>query len=1097
MDFPRESAGMAAALWLLGCVTLIPSIAAAQSFAPQTPTPAESGNAPATPAVPTPVIDEALRDDANLHDLCFVGSHDGWCVGDRGTVWRTEDGGQTWKPLPVPTDCVLRSVCFLTDRIGWVAGGSTTPYTRVGTGVILATRDGGKTWTSLARSARPLPQLHSVRFFSPNAGVLVGEPTPDFPAGVTITADGGRTWQAVDGPRHDGWRAADFLAPGIGVVAGLEGEAARIDGGRVVDVRAGRFGLRGLYDVKLARDDSGWMVGDAALVLHTHNRGVVWEAPATPLPKETRSIFDFHALAVRGERLWIAGSPGSVIWHSPDGGRSWRAQATGQTAPLERVVFGTDDSGCAVDTFGCILHTQDGGQTWATARAGKRRAALLAVQSRPDRVSFNALAKESGELGYRSVVVLPVRGQAEGEGARDATLDLKLHEAVTIAGGSQGVTGWRFPLDVPGLDRDPQKLVADWMRRTEGEFQPMFYGHLVCQIRMWRPTVVIFDQPVADDAAGTVLANALMAAVRQAGDPAAFPEQTQVAGLAPWTTARVFMRVPTGNAGDCRLDAQEILPRRGACVVTLATAGASRLIPIESGVAEAEAYRLVDVAPDGTGTDPRMTAFRDFFTGIVLGPGTDARRRLRDITSEVNEQAERVARRDRNFRAMIQQRVVGGASGAELLGMLHDQTSGIDKSSAALQLVLLADAYRRNAQWELAEATLIDLVERFPDEPATFDAMQWLFQYWTSAELTYQRLRKETVRSSHVEVNATLLEQKIDKALALAAVEPKDRDLGALDGPDPLQLVTTSRQLHFGKSDVAGLRWASQRDSALKMAALIRRKSPALYRTPAIQFPLAALMRETGITSLPGEPVETSNVVQAGATDADATASGDSKADALTSASLAAAQIGERLPQKTVTCRVPSKPIEIDGLLSDDGWQEAVELPLTTSAVPLAGNAPHALVMFAHDGKYLYFAASIPRVPGLPKDGPMKLGRTYDMDLSAYDRLSIFLDVDRDGTTWYEIDIDQRGCMAESCWNDPSWNPRMAVRAEGDDERWRIEGMIPFSELVPQPPRPGEGWGVAVVRTAPAVKQEAWVPPASTKPRPESFGLLRFSDTAK
>ncbi len=1091
MDFPRASAWMAGAL-LAACCVNVPRPAAAQSSPPQTSGSLAAANSPAPAPVRTPVVDETLRDDANLHDICFLGSRDGWSVGDRGTVWRTEDGGQTWKLLPVPTDCVLRSVCSVTDRIGWVAGGSTTPFTRVGVGAILTTRDGGKTWTNLARSGRSLPQLHYVRFFSPNAGVVVGEPTSEFPAGVITTADGGRTWQPVEGPRHDGWRAADFLAPSLGVVAGLEGEAARIDGGRVLDVRAGRFGLRGLYDVKLGRDDSGWMVGDEALVLRTHNRGVVWETPTTPLPDEARGIFNFHALAVRGERLWIAGSPGSVIWHSPDGGRSWRAQPTGQTAPLERLAFGTDDSGCAVGTFGCILHTADGGQTWESARAGKRRAAFLAVQSRPDRISFNALAKESGELGYRGVVLLPIRGQAEGEGARDATLDLKLHEAVTVAGGSQGVTGWRFPLDVPGLDRDPQKLVADWMRRTEGKFQPMFYGHLVCQIRMWRPTVVIFDQPAADDAAGTVLANALMGAVRQAGDPAAFPEQTRVAGLAPWTTARVFMRLPAGSAGDCRLDAQEILPRHGSSVVTLATAGASRLIPVESAVTETEAYRLVDVAPDANGTDPRMTALRDFFTGIGLGPGTDARRRLRNVTSEVNEQAERLARRDRNFRAMVRQRVGGGAAGADLIGMLHQQTGGTDNASAALQLVLLADAYRRNAQWELAEVTLMDLVDRYPDEPAAFDGMQWLFQYWTSAELTYQRLRKESVQSSHVQLNSAVLEEKIDKALSLAAVEPKDRDPGALDGSDPLQLVTTSRQLHYGKSDVGGLRWGSQRDSALKMAALIRRKSPSLYRTPAIQFPLAALMRETGMTTLPGEAVETSRVVQAGVTDADAPEGAVSKTDALTAASLAAAQIGERLPQKTVACLVPTERLTIDGLLSDVGWQEAAEVPLSTSAVPLAGNAPHAFVMFAHDAQFLYFAASIPRVPGMPKDGPMTLGRTHDMDLSAYDRIALFLDVDRDGATWYEIDIDQRGCIAESCWNDASWDPNIAVRAEGDEERWRIEGMIPFSEMVPQPPRPGEAWGLAIVRTAPAVKQEAWVPPASTKPRPESFGLLRF-----
>ena len=92
----------------------------------------------------------------------------------------------------------------------------------------------------------------------------------------------------------------------------------------------------------------------------------------------------------------------------------------------------------------------------------------------------------------------------------------------------------------------------------------------------------------------------------------------------------------------------------------------------------------------------------------------------------------------------------------------------------------------------------------------------------------------------------------------------------------------------------------------------------------------------------------------------------------------------------------------------------------------------------------------------------------------------------------YEIDIDQRGCIAESCWNDSDWNPTMGVAAQGDDERWRIEGQIPFSQMVPRAPRAGEAWGLAIVRTAPTVKQEAWIPPASTRPRPESFGLLRF-----
>ncbi len=108
MDFPRASAWMAGAL-LAACCFNVPRPAAAQSSLSPTTGPALTSNSPVPAPVRTPVIDEALRDDANLHDVCFLGSRDGWSVGDRGTVWRTEDGGQTWKLLPVPTDCVLRS----------------------------------------------------------------------------------------------------------------------------------------------------------------------------------------------------------------------------------------------------------------------------------------------------------------------------------------------------------------------------------------------------------------------------------------------------------------------------------------------------------------------------------------------------------------------------------------------------------------------------------------------------------------------------------------------------------------------------------------------------------------------------------------------------------------------------------------------------------------------------------------------------------------------------------------------------------------------------------------------------------------------------
>jgi hypothetical protein len=146
----------------------------------------------------------------------------------------------------------------------------------------------------------------------------------------------------------------------------------------------------------------------------------------------------------------------------------------------------------------------------------------------------------------------------------------------------------------------------------------------------------------------------------------------------------------------------------------------------------------------------------------------------------------------------------------------------------------------------------------------------------------------------------------------------------------------------------------------------------------------------------------------------------------------------------------------------------------------------------AHDAQYLYFAISVPRARGVRKDGLVGLGRRHDQDLSSFDRVALCFDVDRDFVSWYTIEIDQRGCVAESCWGDSSWNPTMYIAADADEDHWRVEGAIPFSELVPRPPQAGEGWGLAITRTIPAVRLESWSHPAALRPRPESFGVLRF-----
>ncbi len=124
------------------------------------------------------------------------------------------------------------------------------------------------------------------------------------------------------------------------------------------------------------------------------------------------------------------------------------------------------------------------------------------------------------------------------------------------------------------------------------------------------------------------------------------------------------------------------------------------------------------------------------------------------------------------------------------------------------------------------------------------------------------------------------------------------------------------------------------------------------------------------------------------------------------------------------------------------------------------------------------------------KDGA-ELGRKHDEDLSPFDRVALCFDTDRDFVSWYTIEIDQRGCVAESCWGDPAWNPAMYIARASDDEHWRIEARSLSASCRPpaasrrtmEPGRPAH---------VPAVRLESWCHPAAVRPRPETFGVVRF-----
>jgi hypothetical protein len=146
--------------------------------------------------------------------------------------------------------------------------------------------------------------------------------------------------------------------------------------------------------------------------------------------------------------------------------------------------------------------------------------------------------------------------------------------------------------------------------------------------------------------------------------------------------------------------------------------------------------------------------------------------------------------------------------------------------------------------------------------------------------------------------------------------------------------------------------------------------------------------------------------------------------------------------------------------------------------------------MFAYDQEFLYVALKC-KHPAGHQVAPVK-PRPRDADVDAFDRVSILLDLDRDYATAYHLEVDQRGCVRDSCWGDKSWNPRWFVAVHSTEDCWQIEAAIPLGDLTSERITQQTAWAFNVVRVLPGRGVQSWSQPADVQPRPEGMSLLLF-----
>jgi photosystem II stability/assembly factor-like uncharacterized protein len=1004
--------------------------------------------APATAQTPFPP--EALH-DAELTSIVFVDADTGWAVGDRGVIWHTIDGGRHWQRQDSPVRCRLAAVSFVDPMNGWAVGGSHRSYTHQSEGVVLRTVDAGKTWQNVP--SLQLPALKYVKFFDARRGVAVGESSPLFPAGVYLTQDGGRSWATSPTAQKQHWHAADFLDPRNGVVASLDGKTGVVGASELNGSALPTGSQRRPQAVRLG-GGSVWLCGEGSLLLQSRDGGASWSAPPAPLPVEAARQFDFAALATHGQNCWVAGTPGSLVFHSPDGGQSWQAYRTDSFAPINSLFFLDENRGWAVGALGTILATRDGGRSWRVQRQGGQRAALLTLVSEAERLPHEIIVQQAGNEGYLTAVEVLTRPEMTARES-DLTQFDRLRATTSSLLASHVANAWQFPTSKLDETATLEQRLAKWDATNGGQTLSILEEHLVGRIRMWRPDVIVTEDahPSGNNPLAHLTNQLVLSAVQKAADPAAYRDHLAHAALPEWKVQKVFATITSEKQGDIKLVCSQLAPRIGASLVEVADEARSQLESTYTLAPPTRSFSLlIDHLPQGQGR-------RDFFSGIAISPGSDARRSLSNPPNPDFASLSKQIQKRQMMQGLLERSEQDSLRGSAWLAQVNEMTRGLSPASSGRILYHLAQRYQASGEQELAAEVMTSLVEKHPEHPLSDAALLWLIHYYASGE-TALRLKGQP---QFVEPAAATGELNSASAVRPASAAQPISDRVAIT-PEVA---------------VAPLEPSPRAERALALGQLLEKRRPTLATDPAVRFALATAARRQMNSAAAERYLQ--GVAAAG--------SGDAWQLSAKSEQWIANPADTHCPKKNFLCAAGKEKPKLDGRLDDAIWQAAKPVSLHDAA---SGVEPlHSIVAVTHDEEFLYLAVSCQRAPGVAykaDDRP----RPRDADLSANDRVEILLDIDRDYATYHRLVVDHRGWTCESSCGDRSWDPTWYVAAAGDDAYWTVEAAIPLAELCPSMPKKKTYWAVGLQRIVPAQRFQSWTEPADLDIMPAGFGLMQF-----
>jgi photosystem II stability/assembly factor-like uncharacterized protein len=247
-----------------------------------------------------------LNTSEDINEIYFRNEKNGYLVAGR-KMFITNDAGLSWSETVIYRPADFRngspeflSIRFADKRRGLVVGSVLNSAGAVVDSLVMRTEDGGETWSRVLVPTKA--ELFHLDYNGSSHGWIVGDE-----GAILATVDGGRTWAAQNSTTRLALFNVDFRDDEEGYAVGEKGLILRTENGGLIWQKVITTAPVNFMRVNFADDKNGWIVGHGGLVLRSSDKGRTW------VKQESSGAGHLYGLFATKKFGWAVGAKGTIL----------------------------------------------------------------------------------------------------------------------------------------------------------------------------------------------------------------------------------------------------------------------------------------------------------------------------------------------------------------------------------------------------------------------------------------------------------------------------------------------------------------------------------------------------------------------------------------------------------------------------------------------------------------------------------------------------------------------------------------------------------------------------------------------------------------